>query len=201
MNKQEFLDRLRGELSILPSADTEERINFYSEMIDDRIEDGHLEEDAVLQIGDIQEIAKQILADTPITKLAKQKIKRTRRISALEIVLLVLGSPIWLSLILSAVAVALSVYVSLWSVVISLWACEAAFVGSAFGGFVSAIVIFATGQNTYAGVMMLAGGIFLVGFSILFSFVCKWVTKGMIWLTKKLTLWIKSLFLRKEKSQ
>ncbi|MBR5473056.1 MAG: hypothetical protein IKU82_03610, partial [Clostridia bacterium] len=102
---------------------------------------------------------------------------------------------------LSTVAVVLSVYASLWSVVISLWACEGAFIGSALGGFVSAIVIFTTGQNTYAGVAMLAGGIFLVGFSILFFFVCKWASKGMIWLSKKLTLWIKSLFLRKEKSQ
>lgn len=201
MSKQEFLLELQNALCGLPQDDIQKSLDFYSEMIDDRIEDGLLEEDAIAQIGDIQEIAKQILTDTPITKLVKQKIKRTRRMSALEIVLLVLGSPIWLSLILSAVAVALSVYVSLWSVVISLWACEAAFVGSAFGGFVSAIVIFTTGQNTYAGLMMLAGGIFLVGFSILFSFVCKWATKGMIWLTKKLTLWIKSRFLRKEKSQ
>ena len=201
MSKQEFLAKLQTALCGLPQDDIQKSLDFYSEMIDDRIEDGLTEDDAIEQIGDIQEIANQILIDTPITKLVKQKIKRTRRMSALEIVLLVLGSPIWLSLALSTVAVVLSVYASLWSVVISLWACEAAFVGSAFGGFASAVVMFATGQNTYAGVAMLAGGIFLVGFSILFFFVCKWASKGMIWLSKKFALYIKSFFLRKEKAQ
>ena len=39
MNKQEFLAELRKRLSGLPQADIEERIVFYSEMIDDRTEE------------------------------------------------------------------------------------------------------------------------------------------------------------------
>ena len=35
MNKQEYLERLRRGLSELPIEDVEERIGFYSEMIDD----------------------------------------------------------------------------------------------------------------------------------------------------------------------
>ena len=47
MNKEEFLSELRTKLSGLPQEDIEERISFYSEMIDDRMEDGISEEEAV----------------------------------------------------------------------------------------------------------------------------------------------------------
>ncbi len=40
MNKQAFLTQLRKGLSGLPQEDIEERLAFYSEMIDDRIEEG-----------------------------------------------------------------------------------------------------------------------------------------------------------------
>lgn len=56
MNKQEFLMRLREGLSGLPENDIEERLIFYSEMIDDRKEEGLSEEEAVREIGNIDEI-------------------------------------------------------------------------------------------------------------------------------------------------
>ena len=75
MTKLEFLEELKKELCGLPSEDVQKSLEFYSELIDDKIEDGLSEEDAVSQIGNIEEIAKQILSDIPITKLVKQKIK------------------------------------------------------------------------------------------------------------------------------
>ena len=201
MSKSEFLNALENALCGLPQADLQKSLDFYTEMIDDRIEDGISEEEAISQIGSIEEIVEQILNDTPITKLVKQKIKPSRRMGVGEILLLVLGSPIWLSLLIATFAVVLAIYIALWAVIIALWACEVAFIGGALGGFASAAIIFATGQNIYAGLMMLAAGLFLVGFSVFFFFVCKWASKGMIWLSRKITLWIKSLFLRKEKAQ
>ena len=54
MNKQAFLERLRKALSGLPPKEQEERITFYSEMIDDRMEEGlSEEEEAVASIGTI----------------------------------------------------------------------------------------------------------------------------------------------------
>ena len=38
MNKQEFIDALRAALSGLPADDVEDRLSYYGEMIDDRIE-------------------------------------------------------------------------------------------------------------------------------------------------------------------
>ena len=74
MNKQAFMANLRARLSGLPKQDVEERLSFYSEMIDDRMEDGLSEEDAVLQTGSVEAIAAQIIADIPLTKIAKDKI-------------------------------------------------------------------------------------------------------------------------------
>ncbi len=200
MNKAGLLKALESALYGLPQEDIQKSLDFYSEMIDDRVEDGLSEDEAVSLTGDPQEIAKQILMDTSITKLVKQKIKHKRRMSAGEIVLLVLGSPLWLSLLIAVVAVVFSVYVSLWSVVVALWACETAFLGCVIGGTASAVIFFTTEQNIYSGIVMIAAALLLVGISILFFFVCRLSTKGMVWFTKKITLCIKSCFLRKERA-
>ena len=73
MTKLEFLESLEKGLSGLPKNDIDERIAFYSEIIDDRIEEGLSEEDAVSKIGKIDEVISQIIADTPINKLVKEK--------------------------------------------------------------------------------------------------------------------------------
>ncbi len=201
MNKQEFLKALKKALHGLPEDDIQKSLDFYNEMIDDRMEDGVLEQEAVAAIGDPQEIARQILADIPIAKLVRQKIKSKHRMSVLEIVLLVLGSPIWLSLIIAVTAVVFAVYVSLWSVIISLYSVAAAFVACAVGGAIASVCLFASEGDIFAASIMVAAALVLIGISILFFFVCRASTKGMVLLTKKLTLRIKSCFLRKERAQ
>ena len=74
MTKQEFLEKLQVSLYGLPKADIDERVSFYGEMIDDRVEEGLSEEEAVADIGTIDGIVSEILSETPITKLVKEKI-------------------------------------------------------------------------------------------------------------------------------
>jgi len=124
MTKREFLSSLRAYLAHLPQAEADERIRFYAEMIDDRMEEGLSEEEAVAAVGTAEEVAAQIAEDIPFAKIAKECIKPKRRLAAWEIVLLVLGAPIWLSLFVAALAVVLSLYVSLWAIVIALWRCS-----------------------------------------------------------------------------
>ena len=45
MKKEEFLTELRSKLNGLSKKEIDERINFYSEMIDDRISEGKSEEE------------------------------------------------------------------------------------------------------------------------------------------------------------
>ena len=199
MSKQEFLTQLRKGLSGLPQGDIEERLAFYSEMIDDQMEEGLSEEEAVSAVGTVDEIVKQAVAETPLAKIAKERIKSKRRISAGEIVLLILGSPIWLSLVIAAFAVILSLYISLWAVIVSLWAVFVSLAAGFIGGVLSCI-IFTIGGNVASSIAMLAAGIVCAGLSILMFYGCKVVTKGILLLTKKMAIWIKNCFIKKGKA-
>ena len=97
-------------------------MTFYAEMLDDRIEEGLSEEEAVAAAGAVEEIVRQTVDETPLAKIAKERVRPKRHLKAWEIVLLALGSPVWLSLGIAAAAVILAVYVSLWDVIVSLWA-------------------------------------------------------------------------------
>ena len=199
MNKTEFALELYEKLPLLPSEEIDERLTFYLEMIDDRMEDGLSEEDAVSAIGSIDDIAEQILADVPLTRIVKERIKSKRKLKAWEIVLLALGSPIWLSLGIAAVAVIFSLYVSLWAVIISFWAVFASLIGSAVGCVVGG-VLFAFGINLLTGVAVIGAGIVCAGLSIFMFYGCKAATGGTLVLTKKMAIFIKNCFLRKEEA-
>ena len=196
MTKLNFLFELRDKLSSLPKEDIEERLNFYSEMIEDRIEEGLSEEEAVAAIGTTDEIAKQIISDTPFTKIAKEKLKQKNKPKIWGIILLVLGFPLWFSLLIAAFAVAFSLYISLWAVIISFWAVFAAIIGCAVGGIISGI-IFAVNGNLLTGIAMLAAALACAGLSIFAFFGCKLATKGILLLTKKVIIYTKSLFIKK----
>ncbi len=196
MHKQEFLERLQKGLSGLPQDDIEQRLTFYSEMIDDRMEDGLSEQEAVSDVGDVDAIVTQIIADIPFSKLVREKIKPKKHMRSWEIVLLVLGSPVWLSLLIAAVAVLLSLYISLWAVIISVWAVFASFVGCAIGGIVAGSA-FIFGGNVLAGIAMVGAAIVCIGFSVFLFYGCKVAAKGVLVLTKKLALGLKNCFRKK----
>ena len=199
MRKQEFLAWLRRCLAGLPQGDIEERVSFYSEMIDDRMEEGCSEEDAIRQIGSVDEVAAQIVADVLLAERAEETATPKRRLKAWEIVLLALGSPVWLSLLIAAFAVVLSLYISLWAVIVSLWAAFGALIGCALGGVVAGIG-FVCGGHSLAGVAMLAAGMVCAGFSIFTFYGCRAATEGAVLLTNKMSLWIKNCFVKKEEA-
>jgi len=196
MYKLQFLAQLRKELSGLPQEDLEERLTFYSEMVEDRMEEGLSEEDAVAAVGSVEKIAAQIAAETPLAKNVEERILPKRQRSAGEIVLLVLGAPIWLSLGLAVFAVFFSLYILLWTVIVSLWAVFASFAVCSVGG-VLACVVFAAGGNGVSGVAILAAAIVCAGLSIFMFYGCKAGTGGILILTKKITVWIQNCFIRK----
>lgn len=199
MNKQEFLARLREGLSGLPREDIEERLTFYSEMIEDRMEEGLSEEEAVFEIGTVEELVSQTVADTPLAKIAKERIKPKRRLKAWEIILIVLGSPIWLSLLIAVFAVIFTLYVVLWAVIICLWAAFASVLACAFGAVVGGTVLVCNG-NTSTGIALIAAGLVCAGLSIFVFYGCKAATRGVLILTKKIALWTKNCFRKKEEA-
>ena len=200
MRKQEFLEALRKRLSRLPGQDVEERLDFYSEMIDDRMEEGRDEAEAVAEIGSVDEVAKQILSEIPLSRIAKERFKPQKRLQTWEIVLLAVGSPIWISLAASALVVILSLCAALWSVVISLWAVFASLAGCALGGLIAGIV-FAAGGNGTVGLAMMGAALVCAGLSVLAFFGCKEATRGTALLAKQIALGIKKCFVGKERNQ
>ena len=197
MNKQEFLSRLRQELSGLPQDDVEERLAFYTEMIDDLVEDGLSEEEAVAEIGPVEQLAPQIVADIPLPRLVKERIKPNRPYRAWEIVLLVLGFPLWFPLLLAAFAVVLSVYLTVWAVILSLWAVELSCVIGALGSAASGVLSIFRGEGAQ-GLLRISAALVLAGLSIFLFFGCVAATKGTLVLTKKIVLGVKSRLIRKE---
>ena len=200
MNKESFLAELRSGLSGLPQADVEERLSFYGEMIDDRVEEGMSEEEAVAGIGPVDEVVKQTVADVPLTKIVKEKVNSGRKLRGWEIALLILGFPLWFPLLIAAAAVALSLYVVLWSLIVTLWAVEISLWAGALAGIVSAVVHFVRG-NTIPGIAMLGIAAFCAGASVFMFYGCVAATKGLVRLTKKMALGLKSLIIGKERSK
>ena len=197
MHKKEFLHALGKGLSRLPREEVDERLTFYSELIDDRMEEGCSEEEAVTGIGSVEEIVSQILADASASGPAPKVRRPKRRLTAWEIVLLALGAPIWLSLLIAVFAVAVSLYASLWAVIISLWAVFGALVGCAFGVAIAGIVFICTGYVP-TGIAVLGAGLVCGGLAVFAFWGCTAATKGTALLTKKLVLGIGHCFSKKE---
>lgn len=200
MLKQEFLAELEAGLSGLPRDDIEERLTFYSEMIDDRMEEGVSEEQAVAEIGTVEEVISRIVAETPLSRLVREKVKPKRTQGTWEIVLLILGSPMWLTLTLAALTVILAVYVVVWALIVSLWALEASLAACSLVGLLTTDIYVLQG-NFPAGIAMLGVGVFCAGLTILLFFGCTKATKGSLWLSKKAVLGMKSLFFGKGYAQ
>ena len=199
MTKQEFLASLREGLRGLPPADIEERIAFYDEMIDDRMEEGLTEEEAQAELGSVESVIAQITAETPLVKLVKEKVRRERKRSGkgLTTVLLALGSPIWVSLLIAAFAVVLSLAAAAWSVVISLYAAA---LSLAVGGvaFVAFSVVYILRGNLPGAAFAVGAGLAAVGLGLLLFPACNTLAKGLVKGMKKLMLGFKSLLMGKK---
>ena len=200
MSKEEFLSAIEVRISALPQTDIRRFIDYYGEMIDDYMEDGLSEEEAVFKMGTVDEIVSQILMDTPIQTLVQADAQPARARKVWEIILLILGAPIWLSLLLAAFAVLLALFVAAWALVLSFYAVALSF------AIVLPAGIFCAGCMILAGewvqmLMFLSSGLFGGGIAILVflgsNITAKYCWKGTKWTVKK----ILSLFVRKGEEQ
>lgn len=198
MNKQEFLLALRRALSDLPEEDVRVSLDYYAEIIDDRMEEGTPETEAVASLGSVTAVAEQILLDMPLPKLVKARVKPKRRLRAWEIILIAAGSPVWFPILVALAAVALALYAVLWSVAVSLYAADVALAAGALAGVGGCAVLFAVGRPPVA-LLLLSAALLCAGLAIFLFFGCAAATRGMVHLTKKILLGVKKCFVRKER--
>ena len=134
MSKIEFLSTLKHRLKCLPRADVERTIDYYGEIIDDKIDAGESEESAVLSIGSIDEIVAQVLSE--------RKPKKTIAKNKQQLVILVAGAPLWMPLAIAALVIILALYITAWSLIGSLAIVEASLILAAPAGVVWGIIGF-----------------------------------------------------------
>lgn len=193
MTKQDFLFSLQKRLSkYISRAEINERLSFYDEMINDLIEEGLSEDEAVSKIGSVDDVVSQILTDLPSDKIKHNDTKKRHK--SLKIVILAICSPLLISLLV----VVLSLYISMWAVVASLWCVLFSFgVGSA-SGIIYSVCLFSTG-NGISGAVIIASALILCGLAIFAFYGCKILTRCAIILTKKMIAYIKGFFVDKER--
>ncbi len=197
MNKNEFIEALYSRLGDIPRENTAVSVDYYCEMIDDRIEDGLAEDEAVAAIGSIDDIAAQIYAEQPVR--AGMPTKTKSPIKAWQIVLIVLGFPLWFSLLAAAFAIIFAVYIVIWSVVIAFYAVSVSLIVSGLACLVSAGALYISiqpGQGTF----ILGSGFIILGLGVLLIFPCNLLVKVTAIFTVKMTKGIVSLFKGKEKA-
>lgn len=197
MTKREFLSQLGKLLKGLPQQDVDEQVAFYAEMIDDRIEDGLSEEEALREIGNAEAAAAQIVADTPLTRIAKETIRPKKAAGAGEKILLTLGAPLWLSLLLAALAVVAAIYAVLWAAVIALWAGDIALCVGGIGG-IFAGALFTVRGDLITGIVILGAGMTCVGLAVLLFFGCRIAARGLVKLSRKTSNGVKRRLMKKE---
>ncbi len=195
MRKEEFLKSLRRKLWKLSAAEREERVLFYSEMIDDRMEEGLSEAAAVRSVGSTDAISEEVLRERKEKKI--EAAAERKPLSGTNILLLVLGFPLWFPLLAAAFAVAVALYAVLVSVAVSLWAVFVSLVASGVGGLVASVFYFASG-GTPLGFALLGASLAALGLSIFLFFACKECTKWTLNLTKQAFVSVKNRILRKE---
>lgn len=197
MKKEEFLEQLRSRISGLPEKDIKDRLDFYSEAIDDRVEEGKSEEEAVREMGSIDEVVNQIASETSLTKLVKEKYRPTRSIKPWEIVLIIFGFPLWFPLMLTLVILLLVLCILVWVLAIVTYSTEIGLIGM---GSMGLITFF--GYLSQGDVYIFSLGVSLLSFgvAILFVYVCKWATIASWKFAKYILLGIKKLFIGGKKN-
>lgn len=160
MTKQLFLNELSAALHGLSREERYRTLSYYDELIDDRVEDGQSEEEAVESLGSPEQIAREILGEEePAPSTSKGR-------KVWLIVLLVLGFPLWGSLLLTAAILLLCVYICLFLPVFLLGVMALAFLASALIGVVGTPFLIVD-VGLPAGLFQLGMSVALLGLAVL----------------------------------
>ena len=203
MKKEEFLAALRERLEVFPKDEAEEYLNYYREIIEDHLDNGIPEEQAVESLGSVDDIFAVILQETALAKLLKEKMKPKRKLKTWEILLLSIGSPVWvplaIALAITALFLILALYIVLWSLTVSLCAIEFSLAVSGLGAFFASLLQLVAGGNALAAGVLFSVALVCIGLSLVLFLPTILAVKGTAKLTKQIWLGIKSLIVRKEK--
>ncbi len=193
MEKNEFLEELRKRLKGLSKEDLEERIAYYGEMIDDRIEDGKTEKEAVSDIGEIDDVITDIAKETPMTSLIKERVKPKRRLYGWEILVLILGFPLWFPLVIVGLVLFLVALFVLLILQFAFYIVDASLLGASV---FSIIIFFMAMVDGKFSMMYLGFGVAGIGVGLLLVLVSALSTKIVAKITKRNIIGVKIWFIK-----
>ena len=195
MTKQLFLNELSAALHGLPREERYRTLRYYDELIDDRMEDGQSEEEAVSGLGEPEQVAREILGEE------EPAVSTGTGRKVWLIVLLVLGFPLWGSLLLAAAILLLCVYLCLFLPafvlgVLALASLAGAVVGVAGTPFLILDVGLFTG-GLPAGLFQLGLSVALLGLAVLSALGFYFTGKATVKAGRAIWRWIRRSFSKK----
>ena len=191
MTKTTFIDTLRELLQSLNEDECNKFISYYEEIIEDYKESGLTEEEVIKKIGTPQSIADNILSEQDSINIKVPSLSS----KILNVILLILGFPLWGSLLLALVLLILSAYIIIWCIPFTTGVSSIAFFVSALISIIGSPFMMA--DVLTVGLVQLGLGVSSVGLSILLGCITIYLSKKLVVITKKLTFKIFKSFNKK----
>lgn len=205
MRRDDFLDQLSTYLQSLPFSERQSTIDFYAEQIDDRIDDGMSEEEAVASLEHPKDIANNLLSlrdeqslEFYVPQHEPQKTSNSN--IALIVIVLILTCWIWIPLLLGILFVIAGIYATLFALVVSGLVLGVSCVLGGLAALASAATLIPS--SLLAAISHLGLALGLIGLSILSFLAAYYISKFTIWMSVELAHTIKHYFeKRKDKKR
>lgn len=197
MNKTQFLAALEEQLSSVSDAERKRSLLYFEEIIADRMEEGLSEEEVIAQMESPEEIAAGIINETGTEDRSAPVSEKKLGGFPLWVVvaLAVLGSPVWLPILISVVTVIVTTYSVAWILIGCLYVVAASLVVGGCVGIVASVIALGTNSAVVA-VFVIGLSLFCIGFGILLVFpavLCtRWYAKGTVWCYRSLVNYLKN---------
>lgn len=145
MKKLEFINALGEALSEMPPEEVRPLLDYYVEAIDDRMEFGMTEEEAIDSLGSIENLARKILCQWEEEASAASELhceasppapQKSRRLTGGMLALAIVLSPLWLTLF----CLLIGLEAAIWSVLGSLVISAAAVILAGIAGAVVSLI-------------------------------------------------------------
>jgi uncharacterized membrane protein len=160
MTKHDYLKKLSHALRRVKAKERKKFLAYFSEVIDDRVEEGVSEADAVAGLESVEAAAERILDEAA----ASGQLKPHRSVRVF--VLLVLGFPLWFPLLLTAALVILIMYGVVWIFIGTFFILAAALAGSGAAGVFGLGQALFLGRDLASAFAMLAVGLVCAGLGL-----------------------------------
>lgn len=172
MTKSEFISSLKKELRRMKNSELKKTLSYYGEIIDDKIESGKSEEEAVAELDNPKDIAAGILEDDEV----KANLKPEFMVAST--LLLIIGSPVWVPIAIAVIAIIAALYITAWALIFSFAAAELSIALSAIACVLAGII--AIPNNWLSSLFLIGAALVLAGLAILLFFPLKALVKWAI---------------------